>query len=61
MVPAQNRPKIYKIVSVYSECTVSVQCVYSVCTLCAAKPLRHRPELPERLHLQKAAVQQIMH
>ena len=36
-----------KIVSVYSVCTVCVQCVYSVCTLCAAKPHRHRPELPE--------------
>jgi hypothetical protein len=33
-------------VSVYSVCTVLV-CVprYSVCTLCAAKPHRHRPEL----------------
>ena len=47
MVPAQNRPKICKIVSVYSVCSVCVQCVYSVCTLCAAKPHRHRPELPE--------------
>ena len=30
-----------------SVCTVCVQYVYSVCTLCAAKPHRHRPELPE--------------
>jgi hypothetical protein len=58
MVPGQNRPKTWKIVSVYSVCTVCVQCVYSVCTvcvqcvygvrtLCVAKPHRHRPELPE--------------
>jgi hypothetical protein len=34
MVPGQNRPKNCKIVSVYSVCTVCVQCVYSVCTVC---------------------------